>query len=329
MLTRELALLAAVATLTACASTTTSAPDPSPAPSAGVETGPTKDRKPRSDKQDDKRPETKKTHKPRKRETTKPRTAQQGEVTLRLRNAVDLLHVAAETRDGYDRDLFEHWVDADDNCRDTRDEVLAAEALVAVSGCDVEEGSWRSMYDAEMFTDSSELDVDHMVPLAEAWDSGAISWRPDTRERFANDLGDPRALLAVSASSNRSKSDQDPAEWLPERRTCRYVTYWVVVKTRWSLTVDPTEQAALAGLADGCPDRTITVALAEVGRGPAPDPPQESEAPPERSCEAGYSPCVPVFPPDLDCGDLDGPYRVTGDDPHGLDGDGDGVACSS
>jgi hypothetical protein len=65
--------------------------------------------------------------------------------------------------------------------------------------------------------------IDHVVPLAEAWRSGAAAWNADQRERFANDLVDPQ-LIAVSASSNRSKGDQDPAEWKPPRRVtwCLY-----------------------------------------------------------------------------------------------------------
>ena len=146
--------------------------------------------------------------------------------------------VAGETRRGYDRDKFRHWVDADGDCRDTRDEVLADESLTAVSGCDVQQGRWRSYYDGVVVRDSSAFDVDHLVPLAEAWDSGAKRWTAGTRRAFANDLGDARSLVAVTASSNRSKSDQDPAEWLPELDRCRYVREWTAVKLRWSLSVN-------------------------------------------------------------------------------------------
>jgi uncharacterized protein DUF1524 len=130
------------------------------------------------------------------------------------------------------------WVDADRDCRDTRDEVLAAESLVRVRGCDIRAGRWRSYYDGVITRDASGFDIDHLVPLAEAWDSGARRWTAATRQRYANDLGDPRTLVAVTASVNRSKSDQDPAKWLPQLGRCRYVRQWVAVKTRWGLSVD-------------------------------------------------------------------------------------------
>jgi hypothetical protein len=190
--------------------------------------------------------------------------AARGTVQVRLRTAITNLPVARETRAGYDRDLFDHWVDADGDCRDTRDEVLAAESLVAVHGCDVQSGKWRSWYDGAVTRDSTAFDVDHLVALAEAWDSGAKRWTADTRRRFANDLGDGRSLVAVSASSNRSKSDQDPAEWLPRYGKCRYLRHWVAVKIRWRLKVNATEKQALTDIASGCDNAELTVHRASV-----------------------------------------------------------------
>jgi hypothetical protein len=190
--------------------------------------------------------------------------AARGMVQVRLRTAITNLPVARETRAGYDRDLFDHWVDADGDCRDTRDEVLAAESLVAVHGCDVQSGKWRSWYDGAVTRDSTAFDVDHLVALAEAWDSGAKRWTADTRRRFANDLGDGRSLVAVSASSNRSKSDQDPAEWLPRYGKCRYLRHWVAVKIRWRLKVNATEKQALTDIASGCDNAELTVHRASV-----------------------------------------------------------------
>jgi len=94
-----------------------------------------------------------------------------------------------------------------------------------------------------------------MIPLAEAWDSGAYTWSASLREAFANDLGVSWSLIAVSASSNRSKGDRDPAEWLPPKTTywCTYLGDWLAVKVRWSLSVDATEHAALDSLIVGCP----------------------------------------------------------------------------
>ena len=197
---------------------------------------------------------------------TVPSSAVAGErVQVRLQRAVELLPVARETRRGYDRDKFRHWVDADGDCRDTRDEVLADESRTAVAGCDVRAGRWRSYYDRVVVHDSAELDVDHVVALAEAWDSGAKRWNARTRERFANDLGDRRSLVAVTASTNRSKSDRDPAEWLPAFGRCRFLRHWVAVKTRWSLTVDQAEKRALRHEAGSCQNVRITVSRARIG----------------------------------------------------------------
>lgn len=188
-------------------------------------------------------------------------------VTKRLYRAIEQLPVARETRHGYDRDLFRHWVDADGDCRDTRDEVLATEALVKVSGCDIQIGKWRSYYDGVTTGSSADFDVDHLVPLAEAWHSGARRWNADTRQRFANDLRDPRTLVAVTASSNRSKSDRDPADWMPQYGRCRYVRQWVAVKVRWHLKVNGAELDALRSQASRCENTRITVRRASVHLG--------------------------------------------------------------
>ena len=191
-------------------------------------------------------------------------TASGNTVTVRLRQAVKDLPVATETRAGYDRDKFKHWIDADGDCRDTRDEVLAAESLVAVHGCDIQVGKWRSYYDGVVTRDSTSFDIDHLVPLAEAWDSGAKRWTAGTRQRYANDLRDSRSLVAVTASSNRSKSDRDPAEWMPQLANCKYVRQWVAVKIRWRLRVDGTEKRFLAQKASGCRNVVIQVRKASV-----------------------------------------------------------------
>lgn len=171
------------------------------------------------------------------------------------------LRVAPEHRTGYRRTLFRIWIDADGNGCDTRHEVLIAEAIVAptVSArCALSGGRWISLYDGLTFTDASKLDIDHVVPLAEAWDSGAYRWTAARRQAFANDLGVSWSLIAVSAASNRSKGDKDPAGWLPPLPgyRCEYLAVWVAIKERWSLAVDPAEKSAIAGEA-GCQDTPV------------------------------------------------------------------------
>ncbi|MFD8391020.1 HNH endonuclease family protein [Streptomyces sp. NPDC059680] len=177
------------------------------------------------------------------------------------------LPVRAEDRSGYERSKFKHWIDADKDGCNTRAEVLKAEAVVApVQGpkCTLSGGEWYSPYDDRYIEGPKGLDIDHLVPLAEAWDSGAYAWTAKEREAYANDLGDDRALIAVSAASNRSKADQDPSTWLPPAAgyRCTYVTDWVADKTRWGLSVDAGEQAALAEVLSSCPDVPVTVTRA-------------------------------------------------------------------
>ena len=110
-----------------------------------------------------------------------------------------------------------------------------------------------------MTTDPSSFDVDHLVPLAEAWDSGASDWDAKRRQAFANDLGARNSLIAATASSNRKKGDRDPAEWLPRPvDRCRYVVAWIATKARWSLSVDSVEKLALVQILGFCPSRRIT-----------------------------------------------------------------------
>lgn len=184
------------------------------------------------------------------------------------RDAIRVLNslpVSAERASGYDRELFRHWSDLDADGCNTREQVLIDERIAGqVAGCDVLGGRWRSMYDGDVTSNSSSFDIDHYVPLKEAWDSGAWRWNPATRERFANDLGFPGALIAVSASSNRSKSDRDPAEWLPERAVCKYAKTWVAVKFRWRLAVDSTEKSELMRILRGCSPTMRVPSLARV-----------------------------------------------------------------
>ena len=148
-----------------------------------------------------------------------------------------------------------HRGDSGDGC-DARREVLIAESQTPVSvggGCSLSGGQWYSAFDGVVTTDPSSFDVDHFVPLKEAWDSGAHAWDSGTRQRFANDLDYAGSLIAVSASSNRSKGARDPAEWLPmPSYRCEYVRNWVEVKLRWDLTADPGEINALRSVGSAC-----------------------------------------------------------------------------
>lgn len=160
------------------------------------------------------------------------------------------LTVAAEgSSSGYSRDKFPHWITQSGSC-DTREDVLKRDGtnVVQSSTCAATSGSWYSEYDGATWTASSDVDIDHMVPLAEAWRSGASSWTTAQRQAYANDLTRPQ-LIAVTDNVNQSKGDKDPAEWLPSRTAyqCTYVRAWVEVKHYYKLTVDSAEKTALQG----------------------------------------------------------------------------------
>ena len=165
---------------------------------------------------------------------------------------------------GYNRDYFNAWIDADGDGCNTRAEVLMMESQSAVTTrgrCTVSTGQWVSAYDEVTLTDASGLDIDHFVPLNEAWGSGAYGWDSATQVSYGNDLGYDASLLAVTASSNRSKSDKDPAQWMPASHDyfCDYAATWVAVKWRWSLSVDSLERLTLQSVLNGCSSVSITV----------------------------------------------------------------------
>ena len=242
----------------------------------------------------------------------------------------------------YDRDLYmpRGWAETVRPGCNVRELVLISEA-VSISEVDQDcrplDGRWRSWYDDEPFNDPSDLDIDHMVPLAEAHRSGAARWPAQRKSRFANDLGFPAALTAVSASSNRTKSAQDPAEWKPPLRSawCQYAQDWIAVKLQWSLSADPAEVDALREMLDTCPanyqrpsehpERRPTVVHVE------PEPSSDDEEPitPAAKGET-YTSC--------DEAQAAGLERETGSNGNGRgfpadavpsvrDGDGDGVVC--
>ncbi|MCF1598186.1 HNH endonuclease family protein [Streptomyces muensis] len=164
------------------------------------------------------------------------------------------LTVATEDRTGYDRDLFPHWITQSGTCN-TRETVLKRDGsgVVTDSSCAATSGSWYSPYDGATWSAASDVDIDHLVPLAEAWDSGADSWTTSRRQSFANDLTRPQ-LIAVTDNVNQAKGDQDPATWMPSRTAyrCTYVRAWVQVKYYYDLSVDSAEKSALTNYLASC-----------------------------------------------------------------------------
>ncbi len=165
------------------------------------------------------------------------------------------LQIAPEGKmTGYSRDRFPHWASQGNSC-DTREIVLQRQGtdVKQDKDCKPVSGTWNSAYDGVVIKDAGEVDIDHTVPLAEAWRSGADKWTDDERKAFANDLGGIQ-LLAVTAKSNRAKGDQDPAKWKPPVQAywCTYAQHWIAVKITYKLTIDQAEHDALASMLTVC-----------------------------------------------------------------------------
>lgn len=198
---------------------------------------------------------------PKCKKAKKAQPAASGNLQPQIITAINALQVSAPAAAAYDRNNYKHWSDLDKNGLDARQDVLRVESLIAVGIVNkkVTAGSWYSYYDGVTTTNPSSFDIDHLVPLAEANRSGAYAWSAKAKEAYANDLGDYRTLVAVSASSNRSKSDKDPAQWMPALNKCRYIAEWTAVKTRWSLSIDPAEKSALLTQAASCKTWPVNV----------------------------------------------------------------------
>lgn len=169
----------------------------------------------------------------------------------------------------YDRREWQHWIDDDGDCQDTRTEVLVAESAKRVrfedrKKCKVTRGEWICPYTGKVISDPGQIDVDHMVPLGNAHRSNGHSWDASRRRRYANDLEHDDHLIAVDRGANRSKGDKGPEAWLPPNAEyrCDYVRDWVAIKERWELSMTDEE------------DRAVGEALEVCERGEVPELPQ-------------------------------------------------------
>lgn len=155
--------------------------------------------------------------------------------------------------DPYNRQDWPHWADLDGDCQDTRAEVLIIKstAPLILQGCRVIGGRWFDPYTGEDFTDAGNIDIDHVVPLKEAHDSGGEDWSRARKKAFANDHEN---LLPVSASANRSKGSKDPAQWMPPLAAyhCEYAARWLLIKSRYQLAIDDAERIKLIKIILAC-----------------------------------------------------------------------------
>lgn len=170
---------------------------------------------------------------------------------------LDKLPVRDERPLGYARYRFGLWADEDGDGCTTHDDVVVTQAIEAVrrtDPCRIVSGRWLSPYDNAAIENPDDIDVDHVVSLVEAWESGAYKWTDEQRNAYLNDLSDPTAILAVSSISEDDKDNRDPADWVPTNvdYRCRYLQTWVDVKTVWKLSVDAGERESIAAAALNC-----------------------------------------------------------------------------
>ena len=255
-----------------------------------------------------------------------------------LQEAVTLTIAIAPIPTGipaYSRSQWKHWVDADGDCQDARQEVLIGESLLPVTyktdrECRVEASRWYGAFTGTYFEDPGDVDVDHMVPLKNAHNSGGWDWNPAMKEEYANSLGDDDHLIAVQDNANQSKGARGPDEWKPRDETywCQYATDWAEIKERWSLTMTEPEAGAVVEMLNTCEDPPVVevevwVTLETATGEHKPEPTDELPNPVYGSCEEAESA---------------GEQRVQGSQgggrgfptamvPSARDGDGDGVIC--
>ena len=174
--------------------------------------------------------------------------------TSAAQTQLNSLTVAAKgPQTGYDRSLFPHWNVVDSPCT-ARQVVLLRDGhdVVTDDDCQPTSGSWYSAFDDSWVYDQpSDISVDHQVPLSEAWKTGAADWTTSQRADFANDVTSSQLWLATP-SSNGSKGDKDPSQWMPTNTTvhCDYVKSWINVKYVYDLTVTSTEKSSIQGTID-------------------------------------------------------------------------------
>ena len=163
----------------------------------------------------------------------------------------------------YKRSDWGRWEDADGDCQDTRQEVLIRDSVEPViftdeKECRVVSGQWVDPYDGEVVTDPSKIDVDHVVALRDAHDSGAWQWDKDQRIALFNDLDN---LKATSASTNRSKGARGPDEWLPPMASvrCGYIEKWLALKTKHGLEMSEAEESRVTYMQKICSVNQVPV----------------------------------------------------------------------
>jgi len=182
---------------------------------------------------------------------------------LTVLNSLSVKGRAAKT--GYTRAQFTHWSDLDRNGCDARNDTLKRDLTEVIykagtRDCKVISGLLLDPYSGKVITFSSTkstIDIDHVVALSNAWQTGAAYFDKTKRQQIAND---PLNLLAVDFSLNRQKGDGDAATWLPPLKSyrCDYVARQIAVKAKYGLWVSQPEKGAIIKLLEKCEGQKIS-----------------------------------------------------------------------
>jgi len=167
------------------------------------------------------------------------------------------LQIRDEHPAGFRRSAFAYWTTPTGRSCDTSVSVLLrdAESPARARNCMLIEGRWTDALRASDRLSPQQVSVEQLVPIEEAWRSGASQWSPTTRAKFANDVEDTRALLVTSQRSSQQRGSRDPSLWQPNRGRCEYVSDWIAVKFRWNLSVDRDEARSLSRALTACGER--------------------------------------------------------------------------
>ena len=243
----------------------------------------------------------------------------------------------------YDRDDWNHWIDENGDCQNTRHEVLIEESFETVTYtndtyCSVGTGKWFGNYTGQYYYNASELDIDHFIPLKNAHQSGGYNWSSAKKEEFANYRLDPDNLIAVNLSANRSKGAKGPDEWKPSNTEywCEYAYDWIRIKNYWNLTATQAEWDALVSMIETCP---VGFAYADAEEEPVVELPTPTTTTTTTSTTTTIASSQPDNPGNTkNCGDFsnyseaktwfDTYYPYYGD-VGDLDRDGDLIPCES
>jgi hypothetical protein len=301
--------------------TTAAAPTPAPPERSSVATP------------EDSRPNTPSALRP----TDQPRTSRTGAGTaLGVLAGLSVRGRAPQT--GYDRDQFgQAWLDTNRNGCDTRSDILVRDltslsVTPGTNGCRVEAGTLSDPYTGTLIDyvrGNDTVDIDHVVALSNAWQTGAFRWEIRKRAAFAND---PMNLLAVDSGANRQKGDGDTATWLPSNKPyrCAYTATQVSVKAKYQLWVTPAERDAMTRILTSCPPQRVRTGGAPTISPVAVNQPHRSTPSPSPASGPPATGSGPVYYPNCDAVRAAGTDPIHAGDPgyatH-LDRDGDGTGC--